>query len=1013
MPRSTAKPLLSAALALVLGACGHPRGPEPAAAPAPVHPAASEQLGDEPRIDAAPPVAVAPGILGSAHYDLPVVANQWVQGELDFLVNQRHEVIGTWLRRADYYQDWVKGVFAGYGVPLDLSHLAMVESGYLPTARSRAGAVGMWQFMAGTGKGLGLRVDDVVDERMDPVRSTHAAARHLRDLNQAYAGDWALAVAAYNAGTGRISRGLRSYNVSNFWDLAQAGNLAEETKRYVPRLYAVTIVAHDPARFGYPAAAGPVRRFAYDSVRVDVMTPLAQLAETGGVPLGDLLELNPHLVRQTAPADYWVWTPRGTGAAVQTAFNASDFRRSGGYGYYLVRQGDDFTKLATAAGLSVDQVRAMNPHVEPAGLSRGQRLVFPVGVATLLAGRPGERVVLADGSDRSARRSSSARSSNSANGNADAGDDSASASGEDAGRTSRGSASERAARNASSDRSPADEPGDRAKSSRRSEDPGDSERPARRSADAAPRTFVHTVVRGETLAGLAERFEVSPSTLRRLNEMEGSRVRPGQKLRVPRPAEEQTASADRASTRSARASSGEGDAKPRTFVHTVRRGETLASLAERFEVSERTLRRLNEMESSRVRPGQELRIPRPADEQSASSDRPRPSRSSDDAPARSTRAASDLAADHPGRSARSSDVESAAPRVVVHTVREGETLASLADRFEVSASVIRRLNDMETSRLRPGQKLRIPRPAEQQTAAADRSRSTRSADGDGERSGTRSTPSSRASDGESSAPRTFVHTVVEGETLAGLAERFDVPPARIRTLNEMETSRVRPGQKLRIPRPADEQSASADRPSSRAPGAASSTASRERSSDSGRPAARDRAAPSERASAERGASSERSSAERSSSDRASSDRPSSARRSASGDSERAGSSARTGSPARNAERTASTERTGTSSRARGEDGGEKPARGTASTRSTAGDRTASADRPKSRDGASGDTPRRPAHFTQHTVQRGETLYGIARQYDVSVNQIRNANDMSSGETLSPGRRLRIPASSER
>jgi membrane-bound lytic murein transglycosylase D len=878
MNRSNILPLLAAAAVLGLGACAGAQRRDPVSAPVPAHPAGAEQLGEEPRLDDVPPVAVAPTLLGTTRYDLPVEANEWVQGELNFLVTQRHDVIGAWLAKADYYQPWVKEVFGATGVPQDLSHLAMVESGFVPTARSHAGAVGMWQFMAGTGRGMGLRVDEVVDERMDPVRSTRAAARHLRDLNQAFNGDWALAIAAYNAGSGRISRGLRQFNARSFWELAQAGNLAEETRRYVPRLYAVTIVAHEPTRFGYLAPAGPVRRFAFDSVRVDVMTPLSQLAETGGVPLGDLVELNPHLVRGTAPADYWVWTPQGTGAAVQQAFNASDFRRGGGYGYYVIRRGDDVAKLASAAGLSADQVRAMNPRLD-AALTPGQRLVFPVGVATLLAGRPVERVAVEDRdrSSRPARSGSANRAGNNGNGTGNAGDDASddSSDSSSSSRASRNSAGERPARSASSERPSRDEPAERParSSSTRAEGASEGERPSRAAREEArPRTFEHTVKRGETLASLAERFEVPPSRIVAINELESRRLRPGQTLRIPRIAEEQPARTSR--------SRGDDDAPP-PFVHTVVRGETLASLAERFDVTPSRIRAANEMESdARVRPGQKLRIPRNVET--------RASRTSDDS-------------DPPARSSRSS--------------------------------------------------------ASSESRTASRS--------------------SRASGEERpAAPRTFVHTVTRGETLASLAERFDVPPLRIVAINELENRRLTPGQKLRIPRIAEEQpverTAARHVASSRDDDAPASA--RRRSSDDGeRTASSDRPRTS---SAERSSSTERSSAtERMSAG----ERGSSTRRTRSAES-RSASSEQSSERGSQAERTGSTRRTASS------------AEGSSSSRSSGSAR-----------------PR----YTEHTVKAGDTVYGLARRYSVTVTQIRDANDLGESAALSIGRKLRIPRAAER
>src|SRR5205085_59750 len=109
-----------------------------------------------------------------------------------------------------------------------------------------------------------------------------------------FRGDWALAAAAYNAGSGRISRGMTRFGASDFWDLAVRGDLAQETRHYVPRLFAVTIIARDPQRFGYTAPRGVARRFAYDSVRVDVPTPLAELARITSVTAADLADLNPH-----------------------------------------------------------------------------------------------------------------------------------------------------------------------------------------------------------------------------------------------------------------------------------------------------------------------------------------------------------------------------------------------------------------------------------------------------------------------------------------------------------------------------------------------------------------------------------------------------------------------------------------------------------------------------------------------------------------------------------------------
>jgi membrane-bound lytic murein transglycosylase D len=265
----------------------------------------------------------------------------------------------------------------------------MIESGFVATAKSHAGAAGFWQFMPATARGLGLRVDSLVDERMDPVRSTRAAARHLRSLRREL-GDWSLAAAAYNAGSGRITRGMRSYGATDFWDLAERGDLATETKRYVPRLYAATVIGRDRERFGFSRSAASA--FAFDSIQVEYAAPLAELAKLGDVTVDQLAQLNPHLVgRTTPPGGYWVWVPAGRGVALQRAWLASDFRKEQGYGTYTVRKGDTLGQLAELADLRSARIRELNPGVDFDRLQIGEKLRLPFRTAQALTDRPARR----------------------------------------------------------------------------------------------------------------------------------------------------------------------------------------------------------------------------------------------------------------------------------------------------------------------------------------------------------------------------------------------------------------------------------------------------------------------------------------------------------------------------------------------------------------------------------------------------------------------------------------------
>lgn len=328
-------------------------------------------------------------ILGTGTYDLPMTANSWVEAELDFLVGQRREVIERWLARGDYYEGFVASVFRSTGIPTDLVHLGMIESGFLPTARSRVGATGFWQFMPATARELGLRIDAEVDERMDPVRSTRAAARHLRGLHRSL-GDWSLVAAAYNAGSGRIGRAMTAFGTRDFWELAQRGDLASETKQYVPRLYAMTVIGRDRQRWGFGRASAS--SFAYDSIQVEYAAPFAEIAKLGAVSVEQLTALNPHLLKQATPSGgYWLWVPAGTGSALQRAWLASDFRREQGYGSYTVRRGDTLGELAEASGVRAARLRELNPGVDFDNLQIGEKLRMPYRSAQELAARPERR----------------------------------------------------------------------------------------------------------------------------------------------------------------------------------------------------------------------------------------------------------------------------------------------------------------------------------------------------------------------------------------------------------------------------------------------------------------------------------------------------------------------------------------------------------------------------------------------------------------------------------------------
>jgi len=237
-----------------------------------------------------------------------------------FQTGYRRAVVERWLVRAGRYLPMVLDVFKQKGLPEELVFTAMIESGFDPLAASRAGAKGLWQFMAPTARRYGLRVDNWLDERLDPEKSTVAAARHFLDLYAVF-GSWNLAQAAYNAGERTVVDAIKAMGTSDFWALARGRWLADETKNFVPAIQAATIIAREPERYGFMVTPAPP--LMYDLVSVPRSTSLKQLAAKAGLDPDALERLNPELrLKQTPPdGSYPLKIPVGGAQLVRMALD--------------------------------------------------------------------------------------------------------------------------------------------------------------------------------------------------------------------------------------------------------------------------------------------------------------------------------------------------------------------------------------------------------------------------------------------------------------------------------------------------------------------------------------------------------------------------------------------------------------------------------------------------------------------------------------------------------------------
>ncbi len=292
------------------------------------------------------------------------------------------------LQRGARYEQLIRRRFEAEGLPGDLGYLALIESGYSNEAVSRSYAVGMWQFIRGTGRLYGLRVDSWVDERRDPIKATDAAARHLSDLRDRF-GSLYLAAAAYNAGAGKVSRGLATTDDpaadatsdAAFFRLAAADLLAAETQDYVPKLIASALIAKAPERYGF--AASSAAPFEYDSIVVSEVTGLDVIARLAETDLPAIRDLNPQYLRLATPprSTSVIRLPPGTGATVAERYAELHPTERVRFITYRVPRTERLTAVAARYHLPVADVRSANPRLKTSRAPAGTVLVIPA-VAT-------------------------------------------------------------------------------------------------------------------------------------------------------------------------------------------------------------------------------------------------------------------------------------------------------------------------------------------------------------------------------------------------------------------------------------------------------------------------------------------------------------------------------------------------------------------------------------------------------------------------------------------------------
>lgn len=533
---------------------------------------------------------------------VPMTMNRLVESTMQTLLKTPDRHLIHWLERADTYFPMIEQIFREEGIPDELKYLAMIESGLNPKARSWARAVGMWQFVAGTGRAYGLEINAWVDDRMDPEKSTRAAAKHLKDLYARY-GDWHIAMAGYNCSPRCIRRAINraksdGHAVPTYWNMYRY--LPRETRGYVPMYVATSFIISNPNAFDLKQVK-PGPAYEYQLIPVQGMLSLREIADLAGTDLSTMRALNPSLRRSTLPPStglFYLKIPVGSTDQFYAAYDALPESVKQPAGEYVVRRGDTLGEIGTRYGVSVSRLMQKNG-LRSTRIQIGQRLVVPlsdysqtlpeiVGATGTLVqyGRRSTRPII---SITQRRTSTAAGSSKIVQANAPASG------------------------------------------------------PSQSSTSNVPNgqtRIVYTVRRGDTLGKIADRFKVSVSQLQSWNNLRGTRIISGARLSI-------YTDSGSAST------SGQ-------ITYVVKSGDTLSKIATRHGVTVTNLRRWNGISGSRIRTGQRLNI----------------------------------------RSGSGSEM-------VIHTVRRGDTLIGIASRYAVTVAKIKEWNTLRSNTIRVGQQLNI------------------------------------------------------------------------------------------------------------------------------------------------------------------------------------------------------------------------------------------------------------------------------------------------------------------